>query len=105
MIEELDALQERLDTWNRKNFGTPADTFHITKLTEEVGEAAHAVVRLYHRAQGKKVNPNSEEKLRDALGDIVVILMHLANSNGWQLSDAIQDTCDEVLARDYSERA
>ena len=105
MIPALDALQDRFDEWSRRNFGELPDTFHITKLFEEAGEAAHAVVRLYHQEQGKKVNPKSEEMLRDALGDVMVVLMNLANNHGWSLSEIIQEVADEVLARDYSERA
>lgn len=105
MIPELDALQYRVDVWSGNNFGALPDTFHITKLTEEVGEAAHAVVRLFHESQGKKVNPKSEENLKDALGDIMVILMNLANNHGWALGNIIQEVADEVLARDYTKRA
>lgn len=104
-MSDLEQLQERLDIWNRRNFDTPPDTFQITKLTEEVGEAAHAVVRLYHQAQGKKVNPKSEAKLKDALGDIMVVLMHLANNHGWSLEEIFRETADEILARDYTRRA
>lgn len=105
MIPQLDALQDRFAAWSLQNFGELPDTFHIAKLFEEAGEAAHAVVRLYHQDQGKRVNPKSEEMLRDALGDVVIILMNLANNHGWSLSEIIQEVSDEVLARDYTIRA
>ncbi len=105
MIPELDDLQARVAVWKSKNFGVMPDTLHAAKLLEEAGEAGHAIVRLYHQEQGKKVNPKSEANLRDALGDIVIVLMNIANNHGWLLSEVIQDTLDEVLARDYSERA
>ncbi len=105
MIPELDSLQARVEGWHRKYFGEPPDTFHATKLLEEAGEAGHAIVRLYLREQGKKVNSRSEAMLRDALGDVVIVLMNIANNHDWLLSDVIQDTLDEVLARDYSDRA
>ncbi len=105
MIEGLDLLQARFAAWHERNFGKMDDTFHITKLFEEAGEAAHAVIRLYHKAQGKKVNSCSEANLRDALGDVVIILMNLANNHGWSLGEIIQEVSDEVLARDYTERA
>lgn len=104
-MSELDQLQQLFKNWGLKNFGPLPDTFHITKLTEEVGEAAHAVVRLYHQEQGKRINPNSEARLRDALGDIVIILMNLANNHDWSLEEVFRETADEVLARDYSRRA
>ncbi len=104
-MSELDQLQARFKVWGLDNFGPLPDEFHITKLTEEVGEAAHAVVRLYHQAQGKKVNKNSEVNLRDALGDIMIILMNLANNHDWSLEEVFRETADEVLARDYSRRA
>ncbi len=105
MIPALDILQDRFAEWGRQNFGPMPDTFHIAKLTEEVGEAAHAVVRLYLQEQGKRINPKSEENLKDALGDIVVILMNLANNHGWSLSEIFEEVADEVLARDYTTRA
>jgi NTP pyrophosphatase (non-canonical NTP hydrolase) len=104
-MSEFDRLQECFAAWGLKNFGPLDDTFHITKLTEEVGEAAHAVVRLHHQKQGKRINPNSEARLRDALGDIVIILMNLANNHDWSLEGIFYETADEVLARDYSKRA
>lgn len=102
---EINTVQAQFKEWSQKNFGPLPDTFHITKLTEEVGEAAHAVVRLYHQSQGKKVNPKSEDNLKDALGDIMIILMNLANNHGWSLATIFRETANEVLARDYSKRA
>lgn len=99
-------LQARLKEWNETNFKSPADTVLATKLLEETGEAAHAILRLHLRDQlSKSVNPKSEAKLRDALGDVIVVLMHLANNHGWSLLDVFQEVAEEVLARDYSKRA
>ncbi len=105
MIRQLDVLQDRFAEWRRHNFGYLDDTFWAAKLLEEAGEAGHAVVRLALQAQGKKVNPNSEEMLRDALGDVMVVLMALADNHGWLLSEVFQEVADEVLARDYTEHA
>ena len=105
MIFNLEHTQALFKAWSLRNFGELPDTFHITKLTEEVGEAAHAVVRLYHQEQGKRINPKSEENLKDALGDIMIILMNLANNHDWSLGEIFQETTNEVLTRDYWERA
>ena len=104
-MSSLDDLQARIDVWHRTNFGELPDIFVLTKLTEEVGEAAHAIVRLYHGKQGKSVDPESAMHLRDALGDIMFVLMNLANNHGWSLDTIIHEVADEVLARDYTKKA
>ena len=104
-MSSLDDLQARIDVWHRANFGELSDIFVITKLTEEVGEAAHAAVRMYHGLQGKSVDPESVMHLRDALGDIVFVLMNLANNHGWSLDNIIHEVADEGLARDYTKKA
>ena len=104
-MSSLNDLQHRIDLWHHTNFGTLPDIFVMTKLTEEVGEAARAIVRLYHGSQGKSVDPESAMHLRDALGDIMFVLMNLANNHRWSLDTIIHEVADEVLSRDYTKKA
>lgn len=101
----LDDLQDYIRIWARNNFREHTDAEIMAKLTEEVGEAAHWVVRRYLRDEGKQVNPGTDENLRDAIGDIVFVLLRLCNNLDLRLSEVILDASDEVLDRDYRFRA
>ena len=110
--ERLDDLQNLINDWHNQNFGHVPTTAIIAKLTEEVGEAAHAAIRLYHHSEGRIVDRDSqgnlvtsygrEAELKDAIGDIVIVLMNLSNAYGWYLSNIIEETVEEVLQRDYT---
>lgn len=59
------------------------------KLMEEVGELAHEICR---------GNYDSEE-LKDAIGDIQVVLIILADMLGFKTEDCLKKAYDEIIGR------
>jgi len=57
------------------------------KLAEEVGEIASAVLR------------NDKEKIKDGIGDCVIVLTSLAYLSGLRIEDCIQHSYDVVKNR------
>lgn len=59
----------------------------MAKVTEEVGEVAHALCR------------DNQESLRDSIGDTYVTLCLLAAQNGMSMQECVQAAYDEIKGR------
>lgn len=95
-------LQKMVGEWGEKNF--PEEN-RITAMrctlgvAEEAGELAHAILK---RDQGiRGTREEHDEAAQDAIGDIVVYLMHLCHTEGWDFRTIIWMTVDHVLKRDW----
>ena len=94
---DLDIIQEQHRIWTDHNFPNAPSDDSLIGAFEEMGELAHAHLK---RKQGIRGN-NHEAEARDAIGDIIIYLLHYCTSNGWKMSDIIQETWDEVSKRDW----
>jgi len=70
---------------------TPEWTHKLLGIIEECGELVEAIMN------------DDEAEIRDALGDIFIFLCDLSSSLDVDLGDAIDETLDEVLERDWSD--
>lgn len=93
-MDWLDKLQANHRVWDNKHFPGMTPERYVVKLTEELGELAHAV----HRAQWR----DTRAEQLDAIGDICVVLMHLCSAQGWTLGGIIRKVGREVLTRTYN---
>lgn len=93
-------LQRRHKKWLEHNFPNQQSQSHhgLLGLTEEVGELAHAHLKL---EQGIRGNEDLVAQRDDACGDIVIYLLSYCNTNGIDLATAIADAWAEVEARDW----
>ena len=67
-------------------------------LTEEVGEVARLMSRLYGEQSFKETD--KEKNLSDELADVLWVLLCIANQTGVDLTDALQKNFDKKTARD-----
>ena len=96
-MKALNRIQEEHRVWTDYNFPDAPDYHSLIGAMEEMGELCHAWLK---REQGIRGNGH-EEKARDAIGDIILYLLHFCSRNGWQMSDIIQETWDGVKVRDW----
>lgn len=99
---DLKKLQDEVGEWATRNFpeDPPVRSLCVALgVSEEAGELAHAILKRHQGIRG-----TAEEHVaaaRDAIGDIVVYLMHLCHHEGWNLEAIIQEITAHVLKRDW----
>ena len=114
--EDLPALQAKVAAWADYNFPETAAVARercTLGVAEEAGELAEArinlqvaVGRLAHsvlkQAQGIRGSVEEhEEAAKDAIGDIVVFLLHLCHSQKWSFAQIVTETVNSVTQRNW----
>ena len=94
----LDELQEDVCRWTCHNFPKAPPHQPLLGIVEEVGELSHAHLKL---EQGIRTDENHVLKAKDAVGDIIIYLLHYCNIHGWNLNEILQDTWASVRKRDW----
>lgn len=90
-------LQTEVYEWQNRNFPA-AEAIHLfLGVVEEVGELAHAILKLKQGIRGD----NHEAEAKDAVGDIMIFLMNYCSRNDWWLDDILAETWEEVRKRDW----
>ena len=96
---ELNILQKKVDDWIKK-YGVRYfnELTNMAQLTEEVGEVARIISRVYGEQSSKKnekVNDLGEE-----LADVLFVLICLANQTGVDLEKAFDEKLKKKTKRD-----
>lgn len=95
---ELSEMQRQVDEWIRtigvRYFN---ELTNMTILTEEVGELARVMARVYGEQSFKE---GEEANLSDEMADILWILVCLANQTGVDLTDAWNKNIEKKTKRD-----
>ncbi|HMT52266.1 MAG TPA: nucleotide pyrophosphohydrolase [Saprospiraceae bacterium] len=100
---EIKTYQEEVDHWI-KTVGVRyfSELTNMAILTEEVGEVARLISRMYGEQSFK--NPMSleeqKESLADELADVIWIAVCLANQTGIDLEDAMAKNLEKKSKRD-----
>src|SRR6059058_1201556 len=98
----LKEAQQTIDTWIRttgvRYFN---ELTNMAILTEEVGEVARLMSRLYGEQSFKE--SDKEKQLSDELADVLWVLICIANQTGVDLTEALQKNFEKKNLRD-SER-
>jgi len=98
--KSITEIQKEIDDWVNQ-FETPyfAPLSQMAALTEEVGEVARVMNRLYGN---KKAKDAVEEKknLEEELGDLLFSLACMANAEKIDLNVAYERKMDKILKRD-----
>ena len=100
---EIGELQSVVDNWIRT---IGVRYFHeltnMAILTEEVGELARVMSRMYGEQSFKTTLTDQEQKdkLSDELADVLWVLTCIANQTGVDLTDAIQKNMLKKTSRD-----
>lgn len=76
-------------------------------LTEEVGEVARLMARLYGEQSFKRKEDEAtaKEDLADEMADVMFVLICLANQTGIDLTAAMQKNLDKKTKRDKERHA
>lgn len=96
---ELKEIQQRVDHWIgqwKEGYWSPLS--NLARLTEEVGELARAINHLH----GEKTKKKSEDdtNISEELGDILFVIVSIANSLNIDLEVAFEDTLKKYNIRD-----
>ena len=99
-MTDLDAMQKEVDEYiGQFNAGYFSPLGQLARLTEEVGELAREINHSY----GEKQKKASEEDkaLEEELGDVLFVIISLANSLDIDLSEAFKLTMNKFIERDH----
>lgn len=69
-------------------------------LTEEVGEVARVMARLYGEQSAKLGEEMSQKRLADELADVLWVVACIANQTGCNLTEALQKNIQKKTSRD-----
>lgn len=99
----IDDLQIEVDKWIEDigvRYFDPMTNTAI--LTEEVGELARVMSRVYGEQSWKRpiTQEEEKEKLADEMADIIWVLTCLANQTGTNLTEALRKNIDKKTNRD-----
>jgi NTP pyrophosphatase (non-canonical NTP hydrolase) len=87
-----------VDRWVRDNGGYWDEMSLLARLVEETGELAR---EYNHRFGRKKKKPTEgERRVEDEMGDLLFILVCMANQQGVDLSDALDRALEKIRIRD-----
>lgn len=89
-------IQEDAREWMERNFPNTTADEQFLGVVEEVGELAHALLKMKQGIRDSEV-----EDAMDAVGDIAIFLMNFCSKKGWSLEDIIEQTWGEVSNRDW----
>lgn len=91
--------QEQVDTWI-KTTGVRyfSELTNMAILTEEVGEVARLMSRMYGEQSFKESDKGKQ--LSDELADVLWVLICIANQSGVDLTEALQKNFDKKTLRD-----
>ena len=84
--------------WVQHNFGNRPAWMCILGLIEELGELSHSSLK---RAQGIRTSENHDDKIKDAVADIVIFLCDFCTSEGIDLEKEVLKTWNKVKKRDW----
>lgn len=91
------AMQQRLDTWIRARGGYWSPLSQYVRLVEEVGELGR---ELNHRFGDKpRGHKDVATPVEDELGDVLFIVLLLANSLGVDLDATLSRTLEKYESR------
>ena len=95
---ELKELQERVDAWI-KEYGVRYfdELTNTAVLMEEVGEVARVMARRYGEQSFKE---GKRDNLAEELGDVLWVIVCLANQTGVDLTEAMEANFAKKTARD-----
>ena len=91
-------IQKEVRAWGLKNFPGAAPYYCVLGVCEEVGELSAVHLK---RIQGIRKERTSIAAEKDAIGDIVIFLLHLCAMQGYDLETVVNETWEKVQKRDW----
>lgn len=104
----INQAQETVDEWI-KTIGIRYynELTNMAILTEEVGEVARLMARIYGEQSFKTrdLEQNAPENLSEELADVLFVLICIANQTGVDLTSALEKSLDKKTKRDKDRHA
>ncbi len=95
----IEEAQVKVDEWIKsRDIQYFSELTNMAILTEEVGEVARLMSRIYGEQTFKESDKNKE--LSDELADVLWVLMCIANQTGINLTQALQKNFEKKNIRD-----
>ena len=105
---ELKAAQTLVDEWiNTIGIRYYNELTNMAILTEEVGEVARLMARMYGEQSFKQLEMalTAKNDLADEMADVLFVLICLANQTGIDLTEALVKNLDKKTKRDADRHA
>ena len=100
----IQEAQTRVDKWiTTTGVRYFSELTNMAILTEEVGEVARLMSRIYGDQSFKESDKDKE--LSDELADVLWVLICIANQTGVDLTEALQKNLDKKTLRDADRHA
>ena len=99
----MDEIQRKVDEWiaeiGKRYF---SELTNMALLTEEVGELARVIARVYgdQRAKSGDLRENAKEQMAEEMADIIWVVACLANQTGIDLNKAFAASLRKKYTRD-----
>lgn len=93
----LPKLQADMKQWLEYNFPGTTSFEQFAGIVEEVGELAHALLKMSQGIRGSK--DELEDKERDAIGDIAIYLMNYCNTRGFDFEKILYTVWEEMVSQ------
>ena len=104
----IKAAQELVDQWiNKIGIRYYNELTNMAILSEEVGEVARLMSRIYGEQSFKKKEQalTAKADLADEMADVLFVLICLANQTGVDLTQALEKNLDKKTIRDAKRHA
>lgn len=101
---EIKIAQQIVDDWiNKIGVRYFNELTNMAILTEETGEVARLISRIYGEQSFKNATTQQEAKemLSDELADVLFVLICIANQTGVDLEDAFNRNIQKKTQRDF----
>lgn len=95
----LRELQQQSKVWTSHNFPNAQWFEPALGISEEVGELHHALLKMHQGIRGTKESHTAATK--DALGDMLIYMVDLANKLDIDLQECMEETWSTVQQRDW----
>lgn len=100
---QIEEAQSKIDHWI-KTIGVRYynELTNLAILTEEVGEVAHLMSRLYGEQSFKNEDDSitAHNQLKDELADVLFVLLCIANQTGTNMTEALISNLEKKTIRD-----
>ncbi len=97
----LQEAQSAVDDWIRSTgAGYYPEMTNLARLTEETGELARIFARKYGGLSPKPGDDISAEAMEDEMGDVLFVLLCLANQTGIKMENALTRVLQKYSSRD-----
>ena len=104
----IETAQKEVDNWIQTiGIRYYNELTNMAILTEEVGEIARLMARIYGEQSFKRKEDevNAKEKLGDEMADVLFVLICLANQTGIDLTEALDKNLIKKSIRDKERHA